>query len=263
MALENHPNIRRILDEGYEFQFGNYMERGLDLFKKDLSNYAIFSLVFLIAAVALQIVPFVGPMASSLVVTPVLIGGFYLATRKLDLGETIQFNAFFKGFDFLAQTILANLVSSLIALAALIPFIGMLIYYLIGLGLSESDLTDESEIINLFLSFPFWIFLFLLPAVYFGIAYSWAIPFVVLHKMEFWDALEASRRLITMRWFMFFLFSIVTGFIAMIGIILLGVGIIFTLPLAFCMNYAAFAAITKLNEANSEVDDTLIDHLIV
>jgi hypothetical protein len=97
---------------------------------------------------------------------------------------------------------------------------------------------------------------------YFGVAWSWAAMFVVFYKMSFWDAMESSRKLITKQWFFIFLFLFIVGLIAALGFVLLCVGMLATIPAAQCMQYAAFADVTKLNET-PDAEDTIDQHLIV
>jgi hypothetical protein len=85
--------------------------------------------------------------------------------------------------------------------------------------------------------------------------------FVVFYKMSFWDAMEASRKVISKNWFMIFLFLFVTGLIAGAGIILLCVGILVTFPAYLCMNYAAFADVTQLGTQPEKGDD-IEKHLV-
>jgi hypothetical protein len=81
--------------------------------------------------------------------------------------------------------------------------------------------------------------------------------------MEFWPALETSRRLIIKYFWWVLLFSFVQGFIIVAGLLLLCVGILATIPLAYIMSYAAFADITRLNEdPANEAGEGIEKHLI-
>ena len=73
--------------------------------------------------------------------------------------------------------------------------------------------------------------------------------------MSFWDAMEASRKVITKKWFMIFIFMIIIGIIASLGILLLCVGILFTFPAYLCMNFSAFADVTRLDEEGDAMDE--------
>jgi len=84
---------------------------------------------------------------------------------------------------------------------------------------------------------------------------------VWFYEMEPWPAMEASRKIVSKQWFMVLLFLFAVGLIAMAGLILLGVGILYTLPAMICALYAAFADVSRLNEASGGEAD-LIDHFV-
>jgi hypothetical protein len=78
--------------------------------------------------------------------------------------------------------------------------------------------------------------------------------------MQAWEGLEWSRQIITKKWFTFFGFSFLLGLIAVSGILLLVVGLLFTIPPVIIAQYVAFADVTKLDE---EIEEDISDHLIV
>jgi len=74
--------------------------------------------------------------------------------------------------------------------------------------------------------------LFMLPGIYLMIAYYMAMPLVVEKGMSPWQAMETSRKTITHRWFSVFGLFILMVTILTISMIPLGLGLIWTLPLA-------------------------------
>ncbi len=74
--------------------------------------------------------------------------------------------------------------------------------------------------------------LFIIPGIYLSIAYFMAMPLVVEKDMGIWEAMETSRKAITKRWFTMFLYCIVMSIIMFISMIPLGIGLIWTLPMA-------------------------------
>ena len=73
--------------------------------------------------------------------------------------------------------------------------------------------------------------LLILPGIYLSIAYYMALPLVVEKNMGPWQALEASRKTVTHRWFRMFGILFILSIIISISIIPLGIGLIWTLPL--------------------------------
>jgi uncharacterized membrane protein len=254
--------IERIINEGYDFKFGEYISRGFSIVQKNWGGFIGFTILFLILVMVIGLIPIIGYVANTFFITPALTVGFYLVANKLWTGQNTEFGDFFKGFDNIGQLALTALVQNLIILATLIPFVlaikdsGLLEWYMemlsdpIGMQGTQPPVP------------PSWAFILLLPTLYLAISYSWSYKFVVFNKMQFWDAMESSRKLITKKWPIFFIFYIVIALIAGLGVIVLCVGILFTLPAYMCMMYAAFEDVTQLN-ADTEENDNIDQHLIV
>lgn len=199
----------------YEFHLSQYFSRGWEIFKSQAGLFIGFSVL---ATLIIGIVPFASTFASA-----PLMAGFYLVARKVDLGQPIEFNDFFGGFNFFLQLFLLSLVSGIFVALGFVCLI--------------------------------------IPGIYLMIAYGFGSPLILFGKMEFWDAMEASRKVITKNWGSFFLFMVASFFIALGGFLLLGVGIFVAYPWICCSTYAAFADIFKLNE-EVERDDDILDHLV-
>jgi uncharacterized membrane protein len=84
------------------------------------------------------------------------------------------------------------------------------------------------------------ILLLIIPGIYIAVSYSFAVQIAIDWELDFWEALEASRKLISKNWFSMFGFILVLTLINMAGILALGVGIIFTAPLTICTLLVAY-----------------------
>lgn len=93
----------------------------------------------------------------------------------------------------------------------------------------------------------------ILPGIYLAVSYMFAPLFVIDKNMEFWSAMETSRKLITKRWWSFFGLAIALGILVLAGFILLGVGALVTIPLATCVLAAAYEDIVGLNSVAEEL----------
>ena len=72
--------------------------------------------------------------------------------------------------------------------------------------------------------------LLILPGIYLAIAYCMAYLLVVEKGLAPWEALEASRKAITHRWFAVFGLMILIGLINLVAMIPLGIGLIWSVP---------------------------------
>src|SRR6202158_1911067 len=71
-----------------------------------------------------------------------------------------------------------------------------------------------------------------LSAIYLGCGYVFALPLVIDKKMEFWPAMEVSRRVVHRQWWSIFTLVIVSGLIACAGLLVCIVGALVTVPVA-------------------------------
>jgi uncharacterized membrane protein len=74
--------------------------------------------------------------------------------------------------------------------------------------------------------------LLVLPGIYLMVAYGMALPLVVEKNLSPWQALEASRKAITHRWFSIFGFYLLLTLILVVSMIPLLIGLVWAVPLA-------------------------------
>jgi len=77
-----------------------------------------------------------------------------------------------------------------------------------------------------------WIGFFLvLPGIYLLIAWAFTVPLVADKQIDFWSAMEMSRKIITKHWWKFFGFAIVSILLFFLGALAFGIGVFVTTPL--------------------------------
>ncbi|GIV31832.1 MAG: hypothetical protein KatS3mg030_134 [Saprospiraceae bacterium] len=262
MNESTKTRLDAIIDEGYEFRFGDYIGQGFNIAQKNVGGFVLFALVFFLIVIIVNFIPVIGSLANQFFLGPCLTAGAYLVANQVRKGRESQFGDFFKGFNFAGQLALTAVFMTIIIMIAMLPFI----FFGGGKELFQwyMELIQNPAMAEEGLSVP-WepsviSFLLLLPVIYFAVAYQWAYLFVIFYGFNFWDALEYSRRMITRKWFVFFAFLIVISIIAAAGLILLCIGILFTLPAMWCMNLSAFADVTQLDAEG--VETTIEEHLL-
>jgi len=252
--IQDYPHLERLAIEGYDFRFSDYMSKGMDIFKKDVGGFVGFTFVMIAILCMASFVP----MGTTLL-SPALTAGWAIVAYNIIRNQHHEFNEFFKGFDHFVQLFLVSLISGLIIAAMFMPFIIGAISFVAANNFFALDSPPD------FSEFPmtaFWLgMLVIAPVIYLAVSWSWAPFFVIFHKMQFWDAMETSRKILTKNWWIFFAFVIVTGIIAGAGILVFGIGMFFTVPLAACMSYVAFAEIVGLHDENGE-SSYIEDHLV-
>jgi hypothetical protein len=154
-----------------ELPIGECLAGGWGLLKSNFGLlFGAVLLVWFIENMA-QMVPLVGPAAFG-VLSGVFYGGLYLVFLKRLRGEPAVIGDALSGFSIaFAQLMLAGLIS----------------WLLTGLGL-----------------FCF----FVLPGIYLFVAWKFSVPLVADKRLEFWSAMELSRKVVTRVWFEMFVFLI-------------------------------------------------------
>jgi hypothetical protein len=72
----------------------------------------------------------------------------------------------------------------------------------------------------------------LAPGIYLAVAWAFAIPLIIDRNMEFWTAMEVSRRVVNRMWWPLFGLLILAYLIAASGLFLCLIGLVITAPIA-------------------------------
>jgi uncharacterized membrane protein len=131
-----------------------------------------------------------------------LLGGLYIIVMRLDRNQPVQFANYFDAFALILPLALASVVSSL----------------LISLG----------------------ILLLILPGLYLALAYGFTYLNIIDRRMDFWPAMEASRKLITAHFWQYLLLALLFLVICALGAIPLGLGLLVAIPVCVAAQYSVY-----------------------
>ena len=107
-----------------------------------------------------------------------------------------------------------------------------------------------SLVISIFTSIGFM--LLIIPGFFVTAAYMFTFPLIMDRGMDFWDAMETSRKKVMEKFVAFTLFVFLVAVVGVSGVILLGFGIILTLPFALCTLAVAYRDVFGLSEEPQE-----------
>lgn len=250
--------LERNLEKGYSFDISQFVEKGFEIFKKNLGQFLAFTIAFLVLSVILQSLGSFGNFINSLVSTPLILGSYAVA-HKVNKNEPTETNDFFSGFEVFFPLVVISIFTTLVYSALIMPMLGFNIFSSFTGSTPEEQLTLE-VLTEQLSQVPSWTYLCIIPLFYLMVSWFWAPQFAYFYRLNAFEAIEMSRRYTAQNWWIILLFLILIGAIVIIGMFFLLVGVIFTLPLAFCINYAAFAHVTRLNDHQSSED--IMDHLV-
>jgi hypothetical protein len=193
--------------EKVEVKFGEWIEKGFNLYKENIATLILATVVaLLLSAVTLGILA--GPMLAGILF--ITLGLFDKTEPKPEAGSL------FKGFDYFLNSFLFVVVWGVAIMVAsfilnVVPCIGLLA--------------------SMFVSYS------AMALLMFGL-------FLIVDKrMEFWPASMESIEIVKTNFWPFLGLSVVTGIIGSIGAIACGIGVVVTAPIQACILTVAYREI--------------------
>ncbi|AAM71975.1 MAG TPA: hypothetical protein DEB17_02670 [Chlorobaculum sp.] len=186
------------------------MRKGWEMFKGNIGEFIGFTLICFAASIVSSKMAAFGSLLFSAIAAP-LYAGYTIAAFRIMTGQELQFSDFFKGFNYFLPLFLAGLASGILVAVGLV--------------------------------------LLILPGIYLAIGYMLATFLIIDHGMEFWQAMETSRKIITKNWFAFFVFAVVLFLVNVLGALALGVGLLVSAPVTACATAIAYKEIVGLHSA--------------
>jgi len=198
------------------------ISRSFDLWKTNfLPLVGVTFVVFLVTG-ALGAVPILGPMVN-IVLSGVFYGGLYYYYLGKMRGEPREFGDAFAGFSkAFGPLALASLLTVTLTIAAACVLVAPWAVLMLMNG--HQGQPNPLLFAGLFVC--------VLPIIYLSVSWAFAFALVIDQGLGPWTALEVSRRVITKQWFRVFFTMVCGGILAMLGLIGLIIGVVFTIPLA-------------------------------
>jgi hypothetical protein len=201
----------------YEVHTDNYLNTGWGIFKLYPVGFIGFSIIELISITIYLILwakfsPLLG-FLFEVAMTPLYMGTFIVSAKLLQR-QPCLFGDFFSGFHYFKPLVIIGFFYGIIDLI---------------------DYFFPQQTLAIILSI---IALLLFTTVYFF------TPLLIIdRRLDWWTAMEKSRRTVQRRPLQILRLNLLFTLIALGGIIALGVGFLVTLPLVFCAITAAYADI--------------------
>lgn len=199
--------VDRLLTVPVQVDIKASFARAWELYKAHPFFFSLFML--LIVSIQGMVVIYVQAymIVYSTLLAPPLYAGFYLVANKISRGQEVVYPDFFGGFRFWIPTAVISLLTQVLIAFGLIALI--------------------------------------IPGIYLAVGYLFAIQMGIFGGLDPWSAMEWSRKLITRNWWRFFGLLLVLVVLNVLGLLLAGIGLLFTVPLTFLVLYVVFEEITR------------------
>ena len=249
----------------YEFDMGIYFSRGWQLFKLGSGSFIGFSILFIVIIVVVSVTPLISVVSG--LFQYLLMAGVYIFCRNL-LKKKDEFSQFFRGFNYFIQILIFFLIISFF----LLPLSYILTNQILPPGLLEQYMAGEvrpAEVLEVISSaieanynyVMLLLTLIIIISLYLHISYSFTLPLIADSELQFWDAMEASRKIIAQKFFHFLGMYLLLGVIIFIStVITCGFGLIVSLPFSLCVIFSAYDEIVyPPSEAKDELTNNNVN----
>jgi hypothetical protein len=223
--------------------------QGFDLWKNNFLPLVGVTLGVLFAVVMAGMIPLLG-MLSGILLNGVFYGGLYYYYLGRLRGEPRDFGDAFAGFSkAFVPLMLATLFTSLILIGVVIVCLFPLMGVIFKMGLAGAHSSGQIPqlgpitLAGMFVGFAV--------LMYLTIGWAFAFMLVIDQGMTAWTAMEVSRRVVSKHWFRIFFLMLLSGLMVMLGLIVIIVGVVFTLPLGFTGIICAYERLFHPAPANS------------
>lgn len=161
---------------------------------------------------------------------------------------------------FLSNFFLLGIVLQPLLIGLLFAFSFHKIKAIVNLNISKLFFDTLHVFVNLFVAsliiflLTFLGFFLILPAFIVFTIYIFTIPLILEAKMSFWEAMETSRKKVLEHVINYFMFTMLVIALLLLGPMLLGVGVLLTMPLA--VNLVAYAYLASFHK-NIRIEDNI------
>ena len=220
-----------IFSRDYGLDIGNCIGSSWELLKSNFGLIFGGVAVFLLVQVAVSLlgrIPLIGIVLSiaSLVVTGPLTGGLYLFLLKNIRRQAADIGDVFSGFRLaFLQLLLGYLVPAGLTCLAALPGAALMAFPIIRMV--HERVVEPG---------PFLVALLggivaIIPMIYLGVSWMFTLPIIIDKQMDFWPAMNASRKMVGKHWWQVLGLVVVCGLVNVAGILACCVGLLISLPI--------------------------------
>lgn len=233
--------IADVLAREPHLDIGECLNRAWSLYKARFNMFFIVVLVFLgiqMGVGMLAQIPILGVLVglASFVISGPLTGGLYYALIQGVRGREARVDDVFIGFrKYFVPLLLVQLVVTAFTLIAMAPGIGAGLAGALPWALKRGT-PDAGQIALLVVAG----LLLVVAVTIVKVLWMFSLPLIVDRKLDFWPAMNLSRRVSARVFWQVFAVSVLAGLINVGGLLLCCVGILFSVPLSLILIVCAY-----------------------
>jgi len=202
-------DFNALIDRKYDVTITKWLRKGWEIFKKDAGYTIAFAII---GAILYGLASILIPFGiGGMVIGIPLSAGFMIIGLMLYRKQQTEFARYFWGFRHLVPLLFYSIVST--------------VFIAIG------------------------IILLVIPGIYLVVAYLFAPYLIVDKNIDFWPAMEISRRKVNKHWFGMFAFCLALLFINLLGSLPMFLGLFVTVPFSLYAGAAAYEDIFREDSA--------------
>lgn len=220
-----------------------WITRGWKLFTAAPLMWVISMVLLVIAAVAVNILPFVGSLVFQ-ALQAVIMGGFVVACRSLEAGGDFEIEHLFAGFTRrfgpLAIVGILLLAGWIVLFLVFAVFVGFSILGALMTGEAEAALSAAAASVGMIALGTLLTLALMVPLL---AAYWFAPALVVMHDVKPAQAMKASFLACFRNFIPFVVYGVVMLVALVVAMIPFGLGLLVWVPLAIASTYVAYRRI--------------------
>ncbi len=219
-----------VMDADYDLDLGQCVSESWAALSRNFGLVLGASVVYMLIQGGMSVfaqIPILGLLMIPVIfiVTGPLTGGFYYFLLKNIRRDNPDVGDVFFGFKKnLGQMIGGYLVPALLTGLACLP--GMLVMAFPAIQISQHN--NNSALMWVLGIFGF--ILVMIPAIYLGISWMYALPLIADKGLDFWTAMGVSRKRVGQHWWTIFGLSILAGLINIVGMLACCIGLFVSIP---------------------------------
>lgn len=207
------------LDNDFSIDAPDCIGRGWRLFQANVGLFVGATLLLFLIGFGCGMIPILGALAN-LVISGPLYGGLYMLMIKRIRGQEAAISDLFEGFS---KAFLPLMLGQ--AVIGILSFLSAFLF-IAAVG--------AMMVLHRPMFLPFGILLAIIgiiPAVYLATCWLFTLPLIIDRGMDFWPAMELSRKTVARHWWQVFILLILSGLVSLAGVLLCGVGMLATFPI--------------------------------